>query len=204
MRVPLIEIDLRPFIPQIVGFLLFSVMGALLAARFQYRSWKRQWLVRETSRRIDTATAAYEEVSRVIDTRIFRMKQLVHALRGGDPARIAERRKEYREVLYQWNENLNRYLAKLQIYFGPDTREKYDAGLATSIVGLAREIQKHLDGKVEEGTEPLASIEEKLAKLDIDAFNFNVELINKIEKNERFVRPLAEWQARNRRACGKP
>jgi|RhiMetdeSRZDD1v2_1073273.scaffolds.fasta_scaffold249901_2 hypothetical protein len=182
MRVPLIEIDLRPFIPQIVGFLLFSVMGALLAARFQYRSWKRQWLVRETSRRIDTATAAYEEVSRVIDTRIFRMKQLVHALRGGDPARIAERRKEYREVLYQWNENLNRYLAKLQIYFGPDTREKYDAGLATSIVGLAREIQKHLDGKVEEGTEPLASIEEKLAKLDIDAFNFNVELINKIEK----------------------
>src|SRR5438552_1204237 len=182
MTIPSIEINISQFVPSIVGFILFSVIGALLAARFQYRSWKRQWLVRETSRRIDTATAAYEEVSRVIDTRIFRMKQLVYALRSGDPTRIADRRSEYREVLYQWNENLNRYLAKLQIYFGPDVRERYDTGLAYSIVSLAVQIQKHLDGKIGEDTDSLDTIEEKLGKLDIGAFDFNVELIKKIEK----------------------
>ena len=118
----------------------------------------------------------------MIDTRIFRMKQLVYALRSGDPTRIADRRSEYREVLYQWNENLNRYLAKLQIYFGPDVRERYDTGLAYSIVSLAVQIQKHLDGKIGEDTDSLDTIEEKLGKLDIGAFDFNVELIKKIEK----------------------
>jgi hypothetical protein len=179
---PLIEIDISQFIPQIVGFILFSIIGAILAARFQYRSWKRQWLVQEASRRIGAASSVYEEISHVVDKRIYRMKQLVYALQSGDPRRIEERRKEYREVLYQWNDNINKYLAKIQIYFGQDARNYFDDKLGKSMVDAAADIHRCLDGRMECAPTTLNALERKLDEVFADIYGFNVELMQKIEK----------------------
>ena len=122
----------------VAGFVLTSVVGGALGSWFQRRAWAHQHETqrrdeehqREVQRRDEEhqrALTTFEEVSRLLDRRLYRMRRLYWAARdtavgAGDQERLAAARADYRVVLAEWNDNLNRNLALVETYFGTPVR----------------------------------------------------------------------------------
>lgn len=65
----------------LVGFFFTSIVGAALAAYFQNRSWDYQEMDRSRSSERTAATNVFEDVSKPMDKRIYRMRRLNWKLR---------------------------------------------------------------------------------------------------------------------------
>src|SRR5437868_13056518 len=127
-----------------VGFLLTTVVGGLLGYFFQNRAWKHQNDAKIFDAERAAATKIFEDISSLMDKRLYRMRQLNWKL--GSTATEIEiiegHMNEYRQVLYEWNDNLNRNLALTLRYFG-------------------KEIRKDLEGIVYEEFKKIGSLLEK-------------------------------------------
>ena len=111
----------------VAGFVLTSVLGGLLGYLLQSRAWTYQRQVQRRDERRQQALKTFEEVSVLLDRRLYRMRRLYWAARRkgqgtGDEAGITAARDDYREVLFEWNDNLNRTLALIETYFDSQTR----------------------------------------------------------------------------------
>jgi Putative peptidoglycan binding domain len=108
----------------LIGFALTTLGGGLLGYYLQNRTWKHQneAKLRDTER--EAATTIFENVSSLMDKRLYRMRQLNWKLtdNASDKDLIEEHMVIYRQMLYDWNDNLNRNLALTQRYFGMDVR----------------------------------------------------------------------------------
>jgi hypothetical protein len=126
----------------VVGFILTSVLGGLLGFIFQRRAWEHQHEVeqrdeqrtavlqlRENERA--AATKVFEEINSLMDKRQYRMLQVDWKLRPSraDPERdmLDVAMSEYRDVLSDWNSNLNRHLALVQRYFEKSVRTAFES-----------------------------------------------------------------------------
>jgi hypothetical protein len=111
-----------------VGFVLTTVAGGVLGAWFQGRAWDHQneRTLEETDR--GHATQICRELSHLMDKRLYRMRQLNWALIAEplDESRVEASMQDYRAVLYEWNDTLNRNLAAAEIEFGRDVREQLE------------------------------------------------------------------------------
>jgi murein L,D-transpeptidase YcbB/YkuD len=111
----------------VVGFVLTGVVGALIGYYLQNRAWAHQ---HEAGRRDDEraqARATFEEVSRRLDQRLYQMQQVYWAARSkalgrADDTAITHARDRHREIVAEWNDNLNRTLALAEISFGNKLR----------------------------------------------------------------------------------
>jgi hypothetical protein len=101
-------------VPLVAGFVLTTVAGGALGYYFQRRTWDANR--RESER--SAAAAVFDEISRAMDERLYRMRLVYWGLRSGDQDRAAAAIDEYRATLVKWNDNLNRNLALAQRYFG--------------------------------------------------------------------------------------
>ena len=98
----------------LVGFVLTTVVGGALGFYFQRRTW-------DANRRESERTAAaqvFDDISRAMDERLYRMRLAYWGLKRGDDDRVGAAMEEYRATLVKWNDNLNRNLALVQRYFG--------------------------------------------------------------------------------------
>ena len=122
-----------------LGFLLTTVFGGWLAQTLQSRSWAHQNRVRLLELERAEAAKVFDELSRLMDKRLYRMLKFHWALKRHESEEdIKHHLEEYREVLYEWNDCLNRNLALTEAYFGP-------------------QIRAHLEGKVYEGFSRIGS-----------------------------------------------
>ncbi|HEV2825170.1 MAG TPA: hypothetical protein VG035_08190, partial [Actinomycetota bacterium] len=80
---------MKQLTPLLVGFLLTTVAGGLLGYFFQRRSWSHQYEVQFRAQERERATKAFEEISRLLDKRLYRLRQLYWGLSGP-----TERRRE--------------------------------------------------------------------------------------------------------------
>jgi putative peptidoglycan binding protein len=108
--------DERPLMTNqvVLLFVLTTVVGGALGYYFQRRTW-------DANRRESERTAAahvFDDISRAMDERLYRMRLLYWGLKGGDEDRIAAAMEEYRATLVKWNDNLNRNHALVHRYFG--------------------------------------------------------------------------------------
>src|SRR4051812_32228380 len=117
-----------------VGFVLTTVVGGALGWFFQHRAWEQQHRVERREEQHAQALHTFEEISRLFDKRIHRMRLLNGALVSLHRARTEEAkaaldsaRSEYRAILMEWNDNLNRVLALTEVSFGKRTRECVEA-----------------------------------------------------------------------------
>ena len=115
-------------IPIVLGFVLTTVVGGAWAARLQARSWDRQNDLRLKEDEQQRAATACEEVSRLLDKRLYRMRRLFWAIANFEqsPAAINQldtRLDDYNEVLYEWNDRLNMNLALVGSHFGLAARQ---------------------------------------------------------------------------------
>ena len=91
----------------IAGFILTTVAGGLLASILQARLWRHQWKAERRVKFEEAARAVFEDVSRLMDKRLFRLSQWRLWIARGDEPRIAIALEDYRAVMREWNAALN-------------------------------------------------------------------------------------------------
>jgi uncharacterized membrane protein len=63
-------------VPIAVGFLLTTVLGGSLGFYFQQRTWNHQHAVQRREQRHEQAIRVFEELSRLMDRRLYRLRLL--------------------------------------------------------------------------------------------------------------------------------
>jgi hypothetical protein len=117
-------------IPIVAGFLLTTVLGGLLGSWLQQRTWDHQRTANLSDRELEKADSVCQEISKLLDKRLYRMLRLYYALRsarnsGSTQAKEAARARlgDYDSLLYEWNDQLNLNLALIGSYFGQTARD---------------------------------------------------------------------------------
>lgn len=134
-------------LPIVAGFVLTTVLGGALGFFFQRRTWNHQHAVQIRDQRQERAGRIFEEVSRLMDRRLYRLKLLYWSLPAGNSAGtlsdLADQRMEwYREILFEWNDGINRNLALIQQYFGDGARRDFDRSVGAEFVALGAAVER--------------------------------------------------------------
>lgn len=114
-----------------VGFLLTSVAGGLLGSYFQRRTWAHQHEVERSEQDRQQAVKVFEEISSLLDQRLYRMRLVFWAARDrardtGRDQDLERAREGYSASLRAWNDNLNRCLALVTVFFGEAVRQQLE------------------------------------------------------------------------------
>ncbi len=183
----------------LVGFFFTSVVGAALGAYFQNRSWDYQERARAQSSETEAATRVFEDVSKLMDRRIYRMRQLNWKVRDfdGEARHEAEAAmKSYQQVLYEWNDALNRNRALVLRYFGKKTEAENfgpthegfkDAGDCLEEYYRLRLGLKDSPGERDRrcaGRARYDPIDEKLKELEQRVYTLNLKMIRLIQEGK--------------------
>jgi hypothetical protein len=172
---------MEALIPVVVGFVLTTVVGGFLGSVFQRRSWNHQHSVQVMEQERERATQVFEELSRLMDKRLYRLRLLYWSLpaepvAGGRTALSESRMDDYRQVLCEWNDGINRYLALLQRYFGESVRRKLDNEVGSSFVELGRKVEQ-----LWKANEKSIDLDGRLKALSSQVYGFNIEMIRTIQ-----------------------
>ena len=169
----------------VLGFVLTTVVGGVLGYYFQRRTWDANR--RESER--SAAAKVFDDISRVMDERLYRMRLLYWGLRSGDTNRIAAAMAEYRATLVKWNDNLNRNLALAQRYFGDEVWTYLSGVLYEEFAIIGRHLEDwfHRREDRERGSAEEARLflsGRRLQALGNDIFELNRFMIAMIQQGE--------------------
>jgi hypothetical protein len=166
----------------VVGFALTTVVGGLLGYWLQARAWRRQERARLFQSESDAARAFFEDLSRIFDRRLHRMRELDDRLsRADDPGEMERSLTRYREAVDEWNDNLNRILALAQRYFGTEFRTNLDYGLMSRFVDVGRRLQSRVHTYRDVGGPTSPSLASDLESLRNEVIDLNIRLIGAIQ-----------------------
>lgn len=174
----------------VVGFALTTILGGLLGAFLQHRSWRYQWDTESSEKHVSTSRELFQEISRLMDRRLYRVYQFyVWSKRGSEPE-LKTSLENYRAALTDWNDNINRHLAMLQIYFGQGIREKFDFEVGHKFVRVGELVERY-HRRSDEGDKALEqSIEKEINDLRGEVYAYNLILLGEIEiKTKRSDQP---------------
>jgi hypothetical protein len=135
---------LRDLVMLVVGFALTTVAGTIITQRFQDRAWRNehQASLREADRQ--TSIKLFEEVSHLMDKRLYRMRRVMSGSRTTlTPSEAKLRWDQYRETLFEWNDDLNRTLALVQCYFGDSVRKSLETDVHYGFRELGQALEHH-------------------------------------------------------------
>jgi hypothetical protein len=91
----------------ITPVLLTAYLGARLAQHWQMRSWILQQKVNDRDQRYSELKTLYDDLDRIANRRLYRLRLLIWALKKADKDKIEERITSYAEVVTEWNEKFN-------------------------------------------------------------------------------------------------
>src|SRR5205807_6782877 len=124
-----------------IGFLLTTVCGGLLAFVFQRRQAEYQWLRTRREKELTDAQAVFDEVSRLLDRRLYRTRQLLWSF----DRLLAGRQQcldDYRTIVTEWNDNINRILAMLTIHFSIERRNMIDNQIGAQFRAIGHSLEQ--------------------------------------------------------------
>jgi hypothetical protein len=187
----------------VIGFILTSVLGGLLGFIFQRRAWEHQHEVeqrdeqRAAARQLRederaAATNVFEETSSLMDKRQYRMLQVDWKLRPsrGDPERatLDAAMSDYRDVLSDWNSNLNRHLALVQRYFGQRVRTTFES-IQEEFKSIGQQLESDYRDLVDLGTVATGSRQRSLFALNDHIYELNIVMISMIQTGKVGITP---------------
>jgi hypothetical protein len=171
----------------LLGFVLTTVLGGLLGSYFQNRTWKHQNRIKLAETERIAGTKVFESLSSLMDKRVYRMMQLNWKLRSDvtDDVMIEKKMEDYREVLYEWNDNLNRNLALVQSYFGTKIRNHLEGTIYEKFRAIGKVLEQGYSerkrtGKVDE----FKKSDLGLTSLRGSMYKLNLRMIDLIQKGE--------------------
>jgi hypothetical protein len=171
---------MNQFLLLLVGFLLTTVLGGLLGYFFQNRTWDHQNRVTAAAAHRDAAFAVFQELSSLMDKRLYRMRVFddVLASSGTTDKDIQSAREDYRQVRYEWNDNLNRNLARVEAYFGLPVRLSIETGVYEQFSQLHRELTEHYDQRQKHND--VTSLRPQLDSASLVIYNANLAMLGTI------------------------
>jgi hypothetical protein len=135
----------------LIGFLLTTIVGGLLTYWYQTLAWNRDDIARRKSEELTRASALFEDVSRRMDRRLYRLRNVEDALEEKlSSAELDKRRAQYRAAVADWNESLNRNLWATQRYFGTSLRSTLEGTIQEGFRSLHQELAETLGDRTEE------------------------------------------------------
>ena len=156
----------------VLNFLLIGLFTVIISNYFNRKisDLERDFEVLQYDRM--TAESTFERISEMMNTRLFRMRQLLWHYQ--DPQYESEReqlRVAYRAALDEWNSNLSTNASLMELRFGKEMREQYEKqihevfrNLHSQFVDAVRASDSmeesqfvHKLGEVELATQPLTN-----------------------------------------------
>jgi hypothetical protein len=130
-------------------FLLTTVLGGALTFIFQTYENRRSENASERleeskliEQRRQDASKLYDEISPLMDTRLYEWRQVAWALEDKVPDKELNRRyEEYRKSLLKWVHSLNRNRALVCRYFGPAAGLQFEAEIMPEFIQLQNKIR---------------------------------------------------------------
>lgn len=122
-----------------------------------------------------------------MDKRLYRTRQIFWRLKNPSTAdEILEMHlNRYRELLYEWNDNLNRNLALAQAYFGKAVRRDLELNAYEIFRDIGAELETSYNhrkkGKPCDAT--LQRLEQRIWELGVLVYNVNLKMIRLIQEN---------------------
>ncbi|MFI6536637.1 hypothetical protein ACIBHY_29595 [Nonomuraea sp. NPDC050547] len=171
---------MNELMPVVAGFLLTTVLGGVLGFFFQRRAWAHQHRVQTRDRDRERAVMVFEEVSRLLDKRLYRLRLLYWSLAGDTGTRSAKsetRMEGYRQVLFEWNDSINRNLALIQQYFGVELRDRFDNRIGADFVTLGKAVEAMWNGRTD--GEPIDDT--RLNTLADKVYAYNLDMLQAIQ-----------------------
>ena len=137
----------EPILLLVIGFLLTSVLGGALAYLFQQRAWRHQYETERRHQQHQLTLKTFEEVSALLDQRLYRMRLIFWAAkrlarRPGHSTSLDPALTDYRATLRIWNDNLNRNLALIDIYFGEAARRRLEDVIFAEYAAIGEELDE--------------------------------------------------------------
>lgn len=185
----------------VIGWLLTGVLGALIAAGIQRYAWNRQheaqqrdWEhqneVQQRDEERQQALKTFQDISTLLDKRLYRMWRLHWAIKkkalgASNEKEMDLARAAYRDVLYEWNDNLNRTLALAQTYFGDGVRQTLEGSLYEAVAALGRALDatEEIVSKAENKPVDIPRLSGRLTRLSRRIYEMNVHMLSLLEKN---------------------
>jgi hypothetical protein len=201
----------------VTGFALTTVVGGGLGFLFQRRAWEHQHRVLLEEQERERAARVFEEFSRLLDKRLYRMRQVHRAFarqldrgenlspagrlpgtqlmrlrltyralvrlfsRGEESSGAADEWADYRSVVREWNDSVNRNLALIQQYFGMGMRNGFDYDIGAQLVDVGRQLEAIYTGRASLANPELRHLELRLDEAGSHIYQFNLEMIRALQ-----------------------
>ena len=119
-----------------------------------------------------------------MDKRLYRMRLLFWKLKNPESSRdvLHNAMATYRDVLFDWNDSLNRTLALCEMYFGQDARHQLEGSVYEMFASIGRELEGAFRTRVNGGTvDGLKDVGKRISVLGTSVYVLNVRLIGLIQ-----------------------
>lgn len=169
-----------------LGFFMTYYVGNWMAMSFQNRMWENQHKITLQESETQAASKVFEEVSGLVDKRIYRMTKLNWQLEDNkDEGKVNEQMDKYRDVLYEWNDSFNKNRALIARYFGTDVGEYYSNDIHSAIKDTGKLLENYYytparERKYDAGVE----IDGRIWDLEGKAYEINIRMLELIQKQE--------------------
>ncbi|GAB3191826.1 hypothetical protein GCM10027261_02830 [Geodermatophilus arenarius] len=172
-------------IPLIVGFFLTTVLGGGLGSYFQRRAWAHQHAVMREEQERERAVRVFEEVSRLLDKRLYRTRLIYWPMARRDGSSELPTSdvpwEEYRSVVCEWNDSINRNLALVQQYFGVGMRDTFDYEIGDRLVRIGRQLEDIRTKRAPLPRDGFRDLGSELDAVAILIYQFNLDMIRAIQ-----------------------
>lgn len=184
-----------PLVLLVTGFLLTTVLGGGLTFGFQRANWRHQYRAQREDLLHEQALKTFEEISKGLDRRLYRMRRVYWAAKAkakgrSGPERLDAALAEYREVVADWNDNLNRVLALVRIYFGDEARNVLENRLHVEFVAIGEELEEFVREVSASDDVAVRPIGRRLRDLSDRIYHFDLYALGRITGETATDAPL--------------
>jgi hypothetical protein len=134
----------------VYGFILTGILGTSITFLFNHlenhhkiEADRRADSVRIMEQRREQATIVFNELSPLMDSRLYNWRRLAWGLEDQIPEdSLKQRYAEYEETFFKWNRNLNKNRALVCRFFGPDLGETFEGTIMPQFSDLHRVVHE--------------------------------------------------------------
>lgn len=150
--------NIVPFLP-----LISVIIGAIAAFIFQQRQSDIRRSIDIREKRIAISREIFDELSRLMDRRLYCTVQLYIWIQSSDDAMKISTLINYREAVRDWNYSTNRHVAMLHSFFGEEIRTSFREIVSRGFVRLGSLVEsfyrgvreENIQSEIKRGTESL-------------------------------------------------
>ena len=181
----------------LAGFVLTTVIGTFLAGVVQQRTWAHQWRTQKAAEELQQAQDTYQEISRLLDRRLYWLTQFLTWLSRSDVERLRTSLSQYRKAVRDWNETINRNLAMLQVFFGETYRNELDTGVGAAFVAAGRRAERLYQTRANLDHTDYNQALSEVETLRLAVYSFNLTLLQRTRNLRDETRPVPKsWASK--------